>query len=572
MRHYRAFAVDYDGTLTTRGRPEESVIEALRVARADGLVTLLVTGRILANLREDFPDVDLHFDAIVAENGAVLTRGGDAGRALASPVSRELSDALESKGVGVERGQVLVALEARHAPAAEAHIARLGLECHLSRNRAALMILPAGVSKGAGLCEALADLGISPHSTLAVGDAENDHSLLDVCELGIAVGNAVESLKSHADLVLEAANGEGVVTLLEGGIVSGAVRVQPRRWNVPLGTFAEGDPATVPGSQTNLLVAGDGGSGKSYLAGLLVERLTSLGYTVCVFDHRGEHDALEGLRGIVAVGREEPLPEPEQLRRIVLHRLRSLVVDLSSLSEEDRAGYLATAWSALRRERAATGLPHWIVVDEAERAIDAAVIDRDDLSCGGIALVTRLAERLPAELLEHVDRVVALRDTPERVAALLERFGAHGGATPAWEAGGLPGRGLLFVRAGGPARPFTLGPRVSVHAGRLHGAEHAHLPTHRRFLFRGRWGINGRSAGDLAELHGELERAGTDVIQHHVTNGDFSRWVRAAIGDERLSDMLATIERTAREAGPSLTATIETHRRALLQAIESRYR
>ena len=33
---------------------------------------LLATGRILTELRADFPDVDEHFDAIVAENGAVI--------------------------------------------------------------------------------------------------------------------------------------------------------------------------------------------------------------------------------------------------------------------------------------------------------------------------------------------------------------------------------------------------------------------------------------------------------------------------------------------------------------------
>lgn len=572
MGYYRALAVDYDGTLTAARRPEQPVLDALGVARAGGLALVLVTGRILESLREDFPDVDRHFDAIVAENGAVLSRSGDAGRALASAVSRELSDAIQRMGITIERGRVIVALDARHAPAVEAEIARLGLECHLSRNRAALMILPAGVSKGAGLCEALADLGVSPHSALAVGDAENDHSLLDVCELGVAVGNAVEALKAHADLVLEASNGEGVRALLRGPILSGATRIHPRRWNARLGTTDDGEPATVPGSQTSLLVTGEGGSGKSYLAGLLVERLAALGYTVCVFDPEGEHDALERLRDIVVVGRDDALPEPEQLRRVVLHRLHSLVVDLSSLADEDRADYLATAWAALRRERAMTGLPHWIVVDEAEVAIDAGLVERDDLADGGIALVTRFPERLPAELLELVDALAALRDAPDRVAALLARFGARSDATPTLESGGPPNRGVLAVRTGAPPRSFSLGTRASPHVGRMHRAVHAQVPTHRRFLFRGRWGINGRSAGDLAELHRELERARPDVIQHHVAHGDFSRWVSAAVGDAQLASMLAALERAAKEDGAALRATVETHRRAFLRAIESRYR
>ena len=45
------------------------------------------------------------------------------------------------------------------------------------------MILLGGVTKGAGLLEALGDRGLSQYSTIALG-ADNDHSLLDVCEIG----------------------------------------------------------------------------------------------------------------------------------------------------------------------------------------------------------------------------------------------------------------------------------------------------------------------------------------------------------------------------------------------------
>jgi hypothetical protein len=238
--------------------------------------------------------MDEHFDATVAENGAVLSRGAARERTLAEPGSSELARALELRGISVQQGRVLLALSAEHASAAELEIERLGLEYHLVRNRAALMILPPAVSRGAGLCEALAELGISPHSTLAVGDAENDHSLIDVCELGVAVGNAVDALKAHADVVLREANGAGVRAFLDGPILSGAVRVHPRRWDVTLGTFEGGEAATIPASQAKLLVTGDSGSEKSYVAGLLAERLISLGYTVCVVDPEGEHDALDG--------------------------------------------------------------------------------------------------------------------------------------------------------------------------------------------------------------------------------------------------------------------------------------
>jgi HAD superfamily hydrolase (TIGR01484 family) len=575
MSYYRALAVDYDGTLTEGRRPDETVLDALRAARASGLKVVLVTGRITSSLRDDFPDVDEHFDVIVAENGAVLARAREEERALAEPISPELSRALQAKGISFQRGRVLLSLSVEHAAAAELEIQRLGLEYHLSRNRAALMILPAAASKGGGLCAALSELGISPHSTLAVGDAENDHSLIDVCELGVAVGNAVDALKEHADVVLREADGTGIPAFLDGPILSGAVRVHPRRWNVPLGAFDNGEPATVPGSQANVLVTGDSGSGKSYVAGLLAERLISLGYTVCVLDPEGEHDALGQLRGAAAVGGDEPVPRPDQLRRLVLHRLGSLVVDLSSLSAEPKLAYLVEACQALGRERAATGLPHWIVIDEAQLALEGAA-KRLDIAAGGFCVVTYQPERVPRHLLEQIDVLVALRDEPGRVGAVLASLGPAFDARfpdrPTTVAVGPSRRALMATRQGGPARVFTPASRVSAHVRHWRKYMHAKLPPHRWFLFRGQWGVTGRSAANVAELHDELQRAGLDVVEHHVVSGDFSRWIATVVKDDRLALAFAAVERDATAAGERRTrGNVEEWRTGLLQAIEDRY-
>ena len=36
---------------------------------------------------------------------------------------------------------------------------------------------------------------MSRHEVVGIGDGENDHSLLEYCECGVAVANAVESLQ-----------------------------------------------------------------------------------------------------------------------------------------------------------------------------------------------------------------------------------------------------------------------------------------------------------------------------------------------------------------------------------------
>jgi len=61
-----------------------------------------------------------------------------------------------------------------------------------------------------------------------VGDAENDHALLQMCGLGAAVANALPSLKDHADLVLTERHGAGVTQLIER-MLDGTIDTAPRR-------------------------------------------------------------------------------------------------------------------------------------------------------------------------------------------------------------------------------------------------------------------------------------------------------------------------------------------------------
>jgi hydroxymethylpyrimidine pyrophosphatase-like HAD family hydrolase len=81
-------ALDYDGTIAAGDVLDPSVRNAIAAARTRGLTVLLVTGRILSELRRVAGD--LHFvDAVVAENGAVV-HFPDSGRTsrLGSPLAK----------------------------------------------------------------------------------------------------------------------------------------------------------------------------------------------------------------------------------------------------------------------------------------------------------------------------------------------------------------------------------------------------------------------------------------------------------------------------------------------------
>ena len=328
--YFRAVAVDYDGTLA-EGPVGADTLAAVDEARALGLRVILVTGRIMDELKAVFPDVADHVDTVVAENGAVVF--GPLGvRQLAKPVAPVVTAALTDRGIAHRCGRVLVACGALDEPAVLEVIRTSGLECRLVRNRAELMVLPAGVTKGSGLLEALAELGLSHHNTVGVGDAENDHSMLEECEIGVAVSNAVDAIRTHADVILDRPDGQGVADLLRGPVLAGRAHVHPRRWQITLGTDELGRAVTLPASQLNVAVCGGTGDGKSYLAGLICEQLVELDYSLVVFDPEGDHVGLGELRGVIVTGgHDRRLADPAEVVRLLRHRYATVVVDLSHL-------------------------------------------------------------------------------------------------------------------------------------------------------------------------------------------------------------------------------------------------
>jgi hydroxymethylpyrimidine pyrophosphatase-like HAD family hydrolase len=213
---YLALATDYDGTLATHGKVDEQTLEALRRCRAAGVKLILVSGRELESLQRTFARFDM-FDLMVLENGALLYEPSTKReRPLCDPPPAQLIDLLHARGVRpVSVGRVIVATFEPHETTVLEAIHTLGLEHQVIFNKGAVMVLPAGVNKATGLKIALEEMRIDPSNTVAVGDAENDHALLELCGVGAAVANALESLKEHADVVLLRDHGAGVSELID---------------------------------------------------------------------------------------------------------------------------------------------------------------------------------------------------------------------------------------------------------------------------------------------------------------------------------------------------------------------
>jgi hydroxymethylpyrimidine pyrophosphatase-like HAD family hydrolase len=218
----RVLATDYDGTLASEGAVSAPTIQALETLRASGRKLLMVTGRELPDLRRVFPEIGL-FDAVVAENGALLYRpdGGEEPLGPAPPLA--FLDELRRRKVeplAVGRG-VVATLSSNQAKVAAA-IDALELPWRMILNKDSVMCLPEGVDKASGLVAGLHALGQTPAEVVGVGDAENDHSFLAACAVSAAVGNALPALKAEVDLVTEGDEGVGVTWLI-GRLLDGAL-------------------------------------------------------------------------------------------------------------------------------------------------------------------------------------------------------------------------------------------------------------------------------------------------------------------------------------------------------------
>ena len=213
---YLVLACDYDGTLATHGHIEPQTTRALEQVVASGRKIILVTGRILADLKQVLPNLDL-FSLIVAENGAVLYHPADAREQMLGEAPPEtFLRALEDHHIQpLVQGRVIVATEQPHETTVLEVIREQGLERQVIFNKGAVMVLPTGINKGSGLTAALRALHCSPHNVVGVGDAENDHSFLAMCEYAVAVANALPALQAKADYTTKASHGAGVRELIE---------------------------------------------------------------------------------------------------------------------------------------------------------------------------------------------------------------------------------------------------------------------------------------------------------------------------------------------------------------------
>src|SRR5688572_21982529 len=334
-------ALDYDGTISEHDRLHPAVREAIADARTRGITVLVVTGRSLDALRRVAGD--LHFvDVVIGENGAVVHfPGNDYTTVLAPAVPAAVILELERRGISAAPGQCLVDCAASDAGQVLDVIQKMELPLVLAFNRSRVMVLPQGVSKATGLEVALNMLRLSPRNAVAIGDAENDHPLLQLAEVGAAVEWGSPALRAAADFTISGTSPQAVAEYIRTIAESGRLPAAPRaRRRLRLGHAEDGSEFSLAVRGRNVLIAGDARSGKSWVAGLLCEQLILHGYSMCVLDAEGDYRSLEAMPGVTVLGGEDPPPTPRELLSALRYPDQSVIIDLSHVPHEEKVDFI----------------------------------------------------------------------------------------------------------------------------------------------------------------------------------------------------------------------------------------
>ena len=244
----RAAFFDIDGTLLSFNTHKVSpgTVRAFHAMHRQGILTFIASGRPMVLI----PDMPVSFSGYVTMNGGYCFAGdtvllklpipqpetdrwlGYAQReglctmiftdhemfvnTLTNPVANAIRDQLEftmppvmdtSLMKGRETYQIIAVMPA----SCDDEVLQMLPHCRLPRWHPQFSdLVNAANSKAAGIESILRHFGLKREECIAFGDGGNDIEMLDYCGIGVAMGNASDEVKQHADFVTTPVDDEGI--------------------------------------------------------------------------------------------------------------------------------------------------------------------------------------------------------------------------------------------------------------------------------------------------------------------------------------------------------------------------
>jgi len=258
---YRLIAVDMDGTLLDDSKKiTPRTAEAVRRASAEGVTVCLSTGRPLCGVRRYLDELALDTPVITC-NGALIADASSGevlfsrcvepqdaravwiyGQAFDTTICVWVRDRLyvnriderteDYKKISGVEPEIIADFEALiregiskllwYDTPENITVFREKLDTelnggvsYLTSNPAFLEFFDSRVSKAKAMEFLGAHIGIAREEMIAVGDGENDLSMLEYAGLGVAMGNASEAVKSRCGHVTASNNDDGVAKVIE---------------------------------------------------------------------------------------------------------------------------------------------------------------------------------------------------------------------------------------------------------------------------------------------------------------------------------------------------------------------
>lgn len=244
----KAIFFDVDGTLLShrQNAVPVSTRNVLNLLKEQGIKCVLATGRHLTELAA-LPINDISFDAYITLNGQLCLNDkkeifscnpiscsdkeyivqlfrdksipvmlvekdrmyinfiNDAVKAAQQEISTPVPDVQDYKGGDIYQAIVYIGKETENA-----------IQTHLTDskiirwNPRAIDIISKTGGKTTGIQAYLETTDISADETMAFGDAANDIDMLEFVHIGVAMGNASDEVKAHADFVTASVDEDGI--------------------------------------------------------------------------------------------------------------------------------------------------------------------------------------------------------------------------------------------------------------------------------------------------------------------------------------------------------------------------
>ncbi len=251
--------VDLDGTLLKDDKSiSKETLDVIHEMTDKGFHFVVSTGRSLKNAREVVMNIDRDLP-MVLYNGAMIAylKSGKIllNETVDPKAAREVMDVMNERGESfiywrneklyantydelVKRYQGSSKMEPIILPKGEEltdglskiiwlgkydHLRKMEDEClskvngisYFISNPMLLEIVKNPVNKTYGIKKLSEMLGIKQEETIAIGDSENDFDMIDYAALGVAMGNATDECKSHANYITLTNNEDGVRDVIE---------------------------------------------------------------------------------------------------------------------------------------------------------------------------------------------------------------------------------------------------------------------------------------------------------------------------------------------------------------------